>query len=203
MITDRLLHIHLSRTGGFLFRYVLQNVGGLRILSGANLHLTYQEMQNQVHGDVPPAVTFIRNPWEYYVSMWGWLTLAHRDGFPPAPFSAYMDRVKEGSKTNRPYMTLTHNWKLMGCEQADYIGRFERLKPEIIRILDEIIPDLISPEQTAALLLQAPPFHISPMPGWRYLLDRPRPYHEYYDSELKEQVQEWDGEMIERFGYTF
>ena len=201
MITDRLLHIHVPRTGGDVLRYVLQNTEGLQIFSGDEKHLTYRQMCERVD-HVLPVITFIRSPWEYYVSQWGWMSEARVGGFP-APFSEYLNFVQDGAATHGLSTTLTRNWDLMGCDEADYIGRFERLRAEIVRILNEIIPDLITPEETAALLVRAPLFTPDPMPGWGPLEKGPPPYHGYYDSELRERVEHWDGELIERFGYAF
>ena len=201
MITDRLLHIHVPRTGGDVLRYVLQNTDGLQIFSGDEKHLTYQQMRGRID-DPLPIITFIRSPWEYYLSQWGWLSAARAAGFP-APFRRYLDMIQAKSATHGLHTTLTRNWDLMGCNEADYIGRFERLRSEIVRILNEIIPDLITPQETGALLSRAPLFTPDTLPGWGPLAKGPSPYRSYYDSDLKKRVKRWDGELIERFGYMF
>ena len=65
IVTDRFVYIHVSRTGGtFLNKLIMEQVPGARMI--------------QYHGhleDLPPAhahlpaIGFVRNPWDWYVSM--------------------------------------------------------------------------------------------------------------------------------------
>ena len=65
IVTDRFVYIHVSRTGGtFLNKLIMEQVPGARML--------------QYHGhleDLPaacahlPVIGFVRNPWDWYVSM--------------------------------------------------------------------------------------------------------------------------------------
>lgn len=204
MITDRLLHVHVPRTGGLLFRYVLEHIEGLKIFSGPELHLSHSEMCKRIGADPPPGVAFIRNPWEYYVSMWVWLCNAQREGFP-APFDDYLDCISEGSIGKFVGVTLSGAWEALGCDNCEHIGRFEHLWAEIVRLTDLLAGDLINPQETRALLERAPVLHPSWIPGWGDRVNRspPLPYRQYYNQELRQQIAEWDEELIKRFEYEF
>lgn len=66
IVTNHFIYIHVSRTGGaFLNKLILEQVPGARMI--------------QYHGhlrDLPaeyshlPVIGFVRNPWDWYVSMY-------------------------------------------------------------------------------------------------------------------------------------
>jgi hypothetical protein len=200
LITDRLLHIHVFRTGGFLLRGVLLNVSGLTVYDSA-LHREYPtmaEMALSFLDRVPPAVAFVRNPWIWYVSMWSY-TLLYRTPPHQTTFGEYMSMIVEDS-SDLDYVRFSDHWESMGANKAQYIGRFEDLYHDIERILTLMIPDLVTGKRIRELMAMEPRHHASqPWKAKGTVLD----YERFYTDELRETVKEWDGELIERFGYEF
>lgn len=200
MITDRLLHVHVFRTGGFVFRDILRAIPGLRIIDDV-LHRPYGKMATMAQeelGYVPPAVAFVRNPWAWYVSMWRYTNLYRT---PPhlAGFKEYMKAIRDGAIQDPDYVRLSDHWRTIGADGRQHRGHFENLHDEIVRILVEIVPDLIDEEQIRELLAHTERHH--PSEPWGV---GPIAYYGgHYDEEVRKWVEQWDGELIERFGYRF
>lgn len=218
MLTDRLMHIHVHRTGGFLVRAVLRQIPGLRIIND-HLHLPYERMAEIAQdylGYMPPAITFVRNPWAWYVSMWGCIWW-----YPNLPFVGtfreYMEAIRDGAIDDPNFVTMTEHWKAMGADKATKTCAFENIQYWLWLALEEYADDLLDgmrgpehrwsltntiPEQDPiwAILMGQPRFH--PSLEWPSR-QRTRHYSHYYDAEMRRWVEGWDGELIERFGYRF
>ena len=65
IVTDHFVYIHVSRTGGtFLNKLIMNHVPGARMLQ---YHGQLRDLPEE-HGDLP-VIGFVRNPWDWYVSM--------------------------------------------------------------------------------------------------------------------------------------
>jgi len=196
MITDRLLYIHLDRTGGHLFRAVLESIDGLDIIDDW-WHLSLAEMRGRCEQRgmaIPPAVVFIRNPWSWYVSMWGWCRAARASGFNGS-FADYMNIQATKTIDSPNFQSLSSHWNYYGASGATYIARFEQLHDEVVAIFDKFMPDLIDVDSSRRLVESMPVIgaSIASVGDWR----------QYYDAQLKGWVANEDGTLIERFGYEF
>lgn len=202
MITDRLLFIHIQRTGGLFVRGVLRQIPGLWIFND-HLHLSYDQMVAKCEGyidPVPPALAFVRNPWSWYVSLWGRIWWDPTIDFVGS-FREFMQVVKSGIMAPDPnFAKFSDHWRYMGGDKAEHIGRFEILRQDIDMLIGSHLNGLINPVQLRLLMASQP--HSHPCREWP-TFERCKPYWRYYDKELASWVKEWDGELIERFGYEF
>lgn len=195
MLTDLFIHIHLPRTGGSTLRTFIGEIPGVSVIDD-RAHLSYSEMAQQCQ-HIPPAFVFIRNPWDWYVSQWCWVCQVNKQGFH-GDFREFMKIVKENSIDNWNFKPLSYAWEYLGATNAQYIGRFENLHDETVRILLSIIPSLITEEQIRSGIAKAGKV--------KQGLDadgKPHaPYWEYYDGETRYWVARWDAKLIKRFGYA-
>lgn len=199
MITDRLIHIHVPRTAGTMFRALLDSMPGL-VIHNSVAHLPYWLMASHFTGEVPPAVAFIRNPWEWYVSQWCWVAEIGQRGFQ-GDFLAFMAKVRhnvEHDIMHPNFRRLSFWWMQLQAGRADYVGRFENLHEEIVAVLLATCGDLVDEGWIRG--------ELSDIGIWRpgRVDGKPHgPYQEYYTDEIRSWVAEWDEELIKRFGYTF
>ena len=205
MITDRLLHIHIYRTGGLFVREVLRSIPGLKIYN-EQLHMTYDQMVAKCEGYmdyVPPAIVFVRNPYSWYVSMWG--RIWWDPGVPfVGTFKEYMEGIGEIDDEN--FVRFSDHWQAMGADKAQHIGKFNGGNFKVIlyqAMYAEMKPLLdywVLGETLLGLMNRQPRFH----PAREYPSgNRIRDWRQYHDKDTKRWVEEWDGELIERFGYGF
>lgn len=202
MITNRLLHAHVFRTGGYLFRGVLSKIPNLRVLD-EYAHRSVDEMRGigstfKLPENLP-IVTFVRNPWEWYVSQWCWVTWA-KPGYR-CSFRSYLETIRECSTADPNIATLTHNYYThIQAHKATHFGRFETLKEDIERILVDIMPDLVTGEQLRELMANEPIYH----PAAVYpTTERMEHYSHYYGPQTKMWVERWDAGLIAQYGYGF
>lgn len=147
-----------------------------------------------------PVFSFVRNPWDWYVS---WYFFSKKHGK-----NAFFNEVSDFGQRDFKH-TLLHAFNLdflrnsgvggytlfvMHALDGDLdehrIGRFENLRADLMRILQEIAD---VPEVMHDAIMNDPKVNA---------VER-SPYQEYYDDELRTLVQDRDRPLIERFGYTF
>lgn len=202
MITDRLLFIHIYRTGGLFVRGVLREIPGLKILND-DLHLSYNQMVAKCEGymnPVPPAIAFVRNPWSWYVSMWGRIWWDPTIDFVGS-FREYMQAIRDGSMNDdNNFVKFSDHWAKMGGDKAQRIGQLEQLRWDSFWLMSRYLDGLIPDSELVTVHETQPRYH--PCREWP-TFERCKPYWRYYDKELANWVKGWDGELIQRFGYEF
>ena len=202
MITDRLLHIHIYRTGGLFVREVLRSIPGLKIYSD-QLHMTYEQMATKAQdymGYVPPAIAFVRNPYSWYVSMWG--RIWWDPGVPfVGIFREYMEAIKDNSIDDENFVTFSGHWRVMGVDGAIYIGRYESLYEGMRTVAHGALSNWgTASDHLDNLMNRQPRFHPArEYPSGKRITD----WRQYHDKDTKRWVEDWDGELIEGFGYGF
>ena len=94
---------------------------------------------------------------------------------------------------------LTVAREYLQADKVDYTGRFEHYEDEIVRILQSIIPNLITEDQIRVEIARAglKNYTRDPDGGHR------RPFQTYYDTRMRNAVAEMEADLIERFGYSF
>lgn len=237
IVTDHFVYIHVSRTGGtFLNKLIMNHVPGARML--------------QYHGhlrDLPaqfahlPVIGFVRNPWDWYVSMYCdyrrkrqfvFEILSDRGTLEfDATVSRFLNLGDNSDASRRLLQQLTraaprvinaqrparnqlpglrsehfasypegigyYSWlfQLMFATERDlqiYIGRFENLRTETLRLFEETGTPVTDGIRT--YLEEAEPLNASP---------RPKTFVGGYVSELEQLVARKDHYVIEQFGYEF
>ncbi len=185
MITDKYIHVHIPRTGGSTLRGISQeltNRGKLKIIDGT-AHRTLEQM-HWVRGDLP-AIAFVRNPFDWYVSQY------HRrcdaEGFKGS-FEQYFDKyVVKGGKT------LTCWWFYFTGNDVQYIGRFENYTEDILRIVTGLVPQT-NREELLTIMDRLGKVRQS----WTR-----KPYEEYYNERLRDAVYAFDSWYFRCFDYHF
>lgn len=203
MLTDRIMRIGLGRAAEGMHVNLLRAVPGLRIINDRThgRYNGYVEQCRKLGITVPPSFVFVRNPWQWYVSLWCWRRYRQR---PEISFQGTFREAMECIKENPSYWhlrSLTYSWQLHGAENAQYVGRMENLEDDTVRILRVIIPDLLT-EQQIREHVQSDWAGRVRCPNGEYE-DRFLDYHKYYDAELRDWVAKWDAELIGRFHYEF
>jgi len=164
-----------------------------------------------------PIIGFVRNPWDHYVSWYEYCVSFAKNNsghFPPDhPFASVSDQGRndfatttanimsraDKAKTGLGGVTWYYSHMFgTSCDNLkDYsgserkIGKFENLRNDLVALLNETgMPKLPRLEEA---ILTDPPINS---------LARP-PYQSYYDTALRNIVEERDKLIIEEFNYSF
>jgi hypothetical protein len=188
--TPYFVFVHVPKTGGNFVRTFAGR--HFEILWTSDLpgksqqHVAYDELPPEYRE--LPAVSFVRNPWDHYVSQWGWLLKHGKESRAAKAARSGFDEFVRMS-TARPrggYASL-----FAEITQGTDVRRYERLREELLAFLEENeIPTTPALERD---LLTSP--RVNPS-------DRGA-YQTYYDDETRELVAGQCREIIETFGYTF
>lgn len=203
MLAREIMRVGLGRAGGGMQHNLLLSVPGLRIIN-PKAHGIYDDYVKECRDlgvPVPPAFVFIRNPWQWYVSQWCWMRHVQRSDFL---FKGSFRQAMEITRRDPSFWylrTLTWSWFWHGADKVQYVGRFENLEDETVRILMAIIPDLTTERKIRTHVWADLEGRVR-CPGGEFE-DGSLDYRKYYDAELKRWVAEWDAELIERFHYEF
>jgi hypothetical protein len=223
MITDKFIHIHVPKTGGQFVRGLINEKSSHWKLYIEHSHLTLEEsaqmLKNNGYGRVP-SFTFVRNPWEWYVSRFFFrqkmiesgaekqYIVLERTGNSIDGFRKYMDMIKRsvydgkqykvtqsgGQVWGRTYSHLTisdwHN-DLVGTG-VDHVGKLENFAEDLGRILRTVAPGIFNRDEVLRRV-NAGKTNSSKHPY----------YKDCYTSELAEMVNSIDKKYIEEFGYNY
>lgn len=201
MVTNKLLHAHVFRTGGFLFRGILRKIDGLTIYQDLAHRPVDDMLDTCSHLEIkpPPIVAFIRNPLSWYVSQWCWVAQA-LPGYR-CSFRSYLEVIREASTADENITTLTYNYyNHIQAHRAHRVGRFENLYQDIEDILADTMPNLVSRARIRELLAAEPVYH--PSLNWQ-TGQATEHYSHYYGPQTKQWVERWDAAIIALFDYKF
>ena len=145
MITNRFIHVHLPRTAGTTFGIVARRLQahGLVIFDDA-AHRPLSERQArcaELGITIPPAVTFVRDPWCWYPSQWRWLRYTHHADFY-GDFAAYMAIVRRRCFSDWNWFSFTGCHHLLGAENVDYTGTVCTFEQDVLAIYARYAPDI-------------------------------------------------------------
>lgn len=188
MLTSKFIHLHVPRTAGTTFRLKIAKHIDVEIID-KKAHQPYSYYANQCD-EVPPAFTVIRNPWDWYVSMWGRANKIKHQGWKGSTFKEYMECVKNHDIDHWNFDTMTGAWETVEADRADYIGKYENLYCDLPRILNEIMG------VDQGVIKQA-------LASTRFRVTSHMPYQRYYDPMMRGWVRKWDRRLISYFQYTF
>jgi hypothetical protein len=189
-VTPYFVYVHVPKTGGNFMRDFAKR--HFEIIWTSDLPGT--QMQHVPYDTLPPeytdlpAISFVRNPWDYYVSQWAWLIEhGHESRMAQAARRSFKEFVQTGvAKTGGGYAT-----SFAGITRGTEVGRYERLHDELLSFFKRHdIP--IEPELERDLL-ESPRINAS----------EHRDYRSYYDDETRGFVAAECWEIIETYGYTF
>jgi len=202
IVTPYFAFVHVPKTGGMWVKSVIPpewEVERLRTHERrANIPERYAHL---------PVLAFVRNPWDWYVSLYS--HRLHREWGPRhqvlfsngTSFEAFLrtaltsDRfpmtgARRIADEGIDYYTVVFG-NLTRPQKGVWFGRFERLRDDFLRFLETSGAPV--GEELRAKVLEAPPENTS----------EHRAYRSYYTDELRELVAERSRTMIEQFGYSF
>lgn len=199
--------VHLPKTGGTWVRETLAKYApaswGLEVRYPG--HHSIRSAGPKYEG--VPAFHIIRNPWEWYVSWYGfWGThLRQRSGCFAKPEGAWNpEERKRADIASMPFpdavkaiegagLGIGYHYRRI-CLRTDGssidFGRFDSMRTELVRLLTKY--GCPPPE----------PLHRAIMHDAPKMTSVHRPWREYYsDRKLVDLVAGYEAELIERFGY--
>jgi len=205
--TEKLLYVHMPKTGGLWVAKVLEAVGGSKI---PKIH------RHCFAGDVPASWTegrlmfgTVRDPWSWYVSLWrhlsvgrdGQMLLRHL-GSGDQSFEAFLRGATDPAvwcQTPNRYTQGSWDWPVGG----------DGLWSETFRSIyghTQPIPELlIDTAQLTAGLIELLGTDVSRVPLQNTAASRSRvPFgdpRDLYTEELTALVREFDGDLAHRIGY--
>lgn len=208
--TDKICFIHLPKTGGSFVRTCMKDIfdntyfdnGG----SGLKEH-SYPKINMDQH-----AFGFIRNPFDWYVSLWCHFkkkpdsikrTHKHYD----EDFNIFLKNLlcnphlrmrglnnwiarvvfSDMHAAGMGLLTYMHDMMYM---YADEVCRFENIRDEVVRIFTENSNIGVSILDTV--------YNIPPVKSSERLH-----YHNYYNDESRDIVSRVDKVLLEKYGYNF
>lgn len=199
--TNYFIFVHLEKTGGSWIREVMHFYPGLRpSLPCPAVHAPLSELAPTTK---TPALCFVRNPWDWYVSLYEW----KRANIEGRRYDWALPQ-KHWSKWHWEVYRQFSDFETSVRESISFPGYFHRLTnhPQIplhpkrmedglarglLDFLDEIdmsySPALVSHMETKHKVNVNPHEH----------------YRTYYSADLRDFVAQRDAELIERFKYSF
>jgi hypothetical protein len=187
IVTPYFVFVHVPKTGGQFVRTIVERHYPVS-WRGSDHHSPYAELPERYRE--LPALAFVRNPWDCYVSTWAFM----RDGEGDAPLRL---KAQEGF---RPFMLAAQGriaqgrglaWRFEQMTDGMEVRRYEDGLSESLRgflhdhdvpVTDELLSDLEDHP--------------------RVNVSAHEPYASYYDAETTELVRRECRGIIDRFGYS-
>jgi hypothetical protein len=218
LITEHFVFVHMPKTGGAFVRELCRRY--LSPIREFKLHPTYSQLPPEFSG--LPAISFVRNPWDWYVSMYHYAHVqrirGEHDGrgvlwaeILDRPFEEAVSRsctLRELSPEHPPPGPLW--FRIMKERECDYytalhslmtadsplveIGRYERLRGDLIDFMDRHAI-FIDDGFREAVLTSGP---IYPPQG----SPKRSPYPSHYDARLRDLVAS-HCPLVDKYGYSF
>ncbi len=207
ILTKHFVYIHFPRAGGMFMRKILED------FAPADWEIQKIEEHRPI-SRIPkthrhlPKIGIVRNPYDWYVSWY-----AFEKHYQKTPI--FIEKSDQGRKPFKETIHAILDYDFGDLMHTDTdglfeptcysvyfnfmygpgandieLGRFERLREELLRILQKVAP--VSPELADGVRQTAP------------VNTRPHAhYRDYYDDELRQRIAELDGDLMKEFGYAF
>jgi len=195
-LTRHFAFLHVPRTGGnFVLKLLQEHAPAEWQMQRCADHATVRDIPPS-HAALP-RLAFVRNPYDWYVS-WYHFQQRTRDPFfleitdnGTLPFGASMRRAFRSRKAlargEGPYTQTIR--EMLGSDLAGVrIGRVERLREDLQRLLSEVVE---VPASMAEAIRSLPRQNTSEHDHWS----------RYYDAELRELIARKDRTSLSFFGY--
>lgn len=201
MVTDRFIYIQMPRTGGGPPHSFLRRVKGLNVFEPVIAHRPYSfsvKRCEQRGWPIPPALVFVRNPWEWNVASFCHIRLVNRKWFCGTwdDFMEYQRFTRHWGCPDINISGISSVWEYLEADNSMYFGKLENYEDDWVSILGILIPDLITPEEVRV--------HVShPHSVWLPPDGKLRSYQEFYTRAQRDMVAKLEENIIERFEYTF
>ena len=195
MICGRFIHINMGSCAGGTIRSLFSSAYfGDRIdwiYTGA--HMTLRDSWEKAGRQDIPSFSFMRNPWDWYLSRWIIQLRYHR--WRGSFRDWFYGRKGRGIR----FSDVWHSFTDPG---VTYVGRFENMEADLLWIFEQLglIPQKISRQEYCDAFGRA---------GWTY---SSRPWIEGYEqwmradmftADMLAEIARSDGALIEKYGYTY
>jgi hypothetical protein len=226
MLSNKFIHVHVPKTAGQKIRLVLRRNRERFDFLNEESHLSLQEAKTKLEKDYGItddvfSFTFIRNPWDFYVSRFFYRKgLEEKEDIVLEQFDASVEGFQQHMYmlknllseedvlnsfhdfvlTQQGNIAITRTYNFVGIEgwhnhmvfpKVDFIGRFENFQNDFFIVLKTIFKDEIVDEELVE--------HCREKINVSNRLD----YREYYNTELIDLVYKWDQNYCNTFGYSF
>lgn len=192
IVTNQFVFLHNLRTGGTFFRYVLRD-NGVKFRRFEKKHMEWKDL-TEPRDKRKPVIIFVRNPWDWYVSLYSFeqQVIPGQNAWAQGTFEEVVrgSRMPEGRGLATP-QSYFETFIAGIPEDQLHVGRYENLREDSHRILDEVGCDNL--DRVKRRILTSPPVNAAIH----------APYQNYYTPELRDYVAERNSRLIDRFGYRF
>lgn len=208
IVEEKFGFIHIPKTGGSFVRTIVEksfpykNIKyfrtppsdryGMENNPRFSQHHSFDEISPEYQN--LPMITFIRNPWDWYVSWFHFHTKPERLNLPEEWAKRWRRRLTEGFK-----QTATNNLHAYMNKIKEYTN-YPNVPPNLIlKNQDNLSQELsiflskYGNAQSAELAKTHRKINITSRGH----------YSNYYDDELKEAIEEYYKDIIELFNFTF
>jgi hypothetical protein len=190
MISNRIIHIGLGSTGEGIIRGMLGPDGFRSRIKWLNEDAHVPLSVARALSDAP-AFTFVRNPYDWYISSYIVELRKHR----------WRGTFREWFFNRHPIpLRMAERWDYFGGAECDYVGRFENFLPALIYIFNAIIPDIITSSEVSTMW----PRHVALQHGMKWIEGFEQWLREDLISpEIKAVIDDTDGEILETYRYDW
>jgi hypothetical protein len=214
MFSNRLIHIHIPRTGGQKIRSIIFEKRKSFDFLYRDSHKSLQEcleILKQKHPGVAIPLSFctVRNPWSWYVSRYFFRKMEKNKPEKPIYIESFENnkegfqkhmyvlqehiknktRVQTGIRIWGYCNTISEYYSSLTYPNVDFIGKLENFAEDVSNILAQIAPDIFKNTKENLSYKMNESMHKS--------------YQHYYNDELIQMVSDWDAEFIKQFNYRF
>jgi hypothetical protein len=185
IVADNFVFLHMLRTGGTFIRYLLRD-NGVRFRKFQDKHMGWQHLTDE-SDKAKPVIIFVRNPWEWYVSLYSF-EQQYIPGQNAWACGSFEEVVRGDLAPPQDY--FEHFTE--GIPEGNlHVGRYESLRDDAERLLELVgCPNMVAIKRR---LRSSPPVNGSTHAD----------YQAYYTPELRDYVASRNARYIEQFGYSF
>lgn len=195
MICPQFIHVNMGSSGGGTIRglfspdHFADRIKWIDTSPHKTLKLSIEAAGNRPI----PSFTFVRNPWDWYISWWIIELRKHRWR------GTFRNWFWHRHGTGLRYGDMWRIYTEPGCT---YVGRFENMEADLRWILEQVgvIPGIIKPDEYHEAFPKAgrtyPGRHW--IEGFEQWL---RP--DMFDYDMQKEILEKDGDVILKYGYEF
>jgi len=143
---------------------------------------------------------FVRNPWEWNVSCFCSIRGRNRKWFS-GTWEDFLEFQRYSRHWGLPDLNISGEsavWEYIEADKATYFGKLENYEEDLIAILGQLIPDLITAKEISACVCQA-----GAVDFWMPPDGILKPYQDYYTPAQRDMVAKLEEDIIKRFEYTF